>query len=720
MNGHLALAVSLLGFSLGCLAQAEDWKPPRIALPENRKHPLIACKADELGRLRAAWRSTGPAHDAVAGVVAHADAALKQPVTFPPRGGQHNQWYQCETCQLGLRTIDDTHHECPRCKKVYSGEPYDDVIYEHQHGRNLSNARDAAWAYALTGERRYADYAARILLGYAQRYLQYPYHASNRRSDPYAIVSGGHLFEQTLNEAESLSMTIGPACDLIWDALSEADRTAIRDGLLIPMLKNIDKYKAGKNNWQTWHNAALIAGGAVLGELPWIERAIAQPAGNGFVEQMRVSVTEDGMWYENSWGYHFYTLQAMVLVAEYARRVGIDLWTHPSLKRMFTLPVHYTMADGSLPRFGDDVQSSARGSAWLLEPAYAATRDRDLLALLPTSVSWQSILYGRDVSQRAVAPVLVSRVFPGAGHAVLRTRGDSGLTACLTFGPFGGFHGHFDKLSFVFFGFREELGVDPGRAASQAYRLPIHKNWYRPTLSHNTVLVDKASQAGAQGKLDLFDANEQYAAVKASCEAAYPGTRHERFLLMTPTYLLVLDRLTSVGRANLHAESSSIDKPRRFDWVYHSRGTGVVCDIATQPGKLADSYVGQEYVQSIKTGAAEAPIRVQFPGKNVTTHLLLAGAPGTTVATGDGVGASILDRVPMVMVTRQGAEATFLAVLEPVRNGQPPSVSEVTLRMAEQPPRFEVKRSDGADVITFTGPQAVKVESNGKTVLSTP
>jgi len=693
---------------LAGVAAGEEWKLPRIALPEGRKHPLIACTPEELTRLRAAWRSTGPAHDAVAGVVAHADAALKQPVAFPPRGGQHNQWYQCETCQLGLRTIDDTHHECPRCKKVYSGEPYDDVIYEHQHGRNLSNARDAAWAYALTGERRYADYAARILLGYAERYLQYPFHASNRRSDPYAIVSGGHLFEQTLNEAESLSMTIGPACDLIWDALSEADRAAIRDGLLIPMLKNIDKYRAGKSNWQTWHNAALIAGGAVLGELPWIERAIAQPAGNGFIEQMRVSVTEDGMWYENSWGYHFYTLQAMVLVAEYARRIGIDLWTHPSLKRMFTLPVHYTMADGSLPRFGDDVQSSARGSAWLLEPAYAATRDPDLLALLPSSVSWQTILYGRDVSQTAEAPVLISRVFPGAGHAVLRTRGDAGLTACLTFGPFGGFHGHFDKLSFVFFGFREELGVDPGRAASQAYRLPIHRNWYRPTLSHNTVLVDRASQAGAQGQLDLFAANEQYAAVKASCDAAYPGTRHERFLLMTPAYLLVFDRLAS-------------DKPRRFDWVYHSRGIRRAADeAAAQPGKLADSYVGQEYIQSIKTGATEAPIRVQFPGKNITTHLLLAGVAGSTVVTGDGVGASILDRVPMVMVTRQGAEATFLAVLEPVRTGQPPAVTEVAMSLADRAPRLQVKRTDGTDVITFIGAQAVKIESNGKTVLATP
>ena len=683
---------------------SEKWRGPEIKLRSGAKHPLIACSPAELERLRAAFRGTGPAHDAVAGVVSGADAALKQPLTFPPRGGQHNQWYQCEKCQLGLRTIDDTHHECPRCKTVYTGEPYDDVIYEHQHGRNLHNARNAAWAYALTGERRYADYAARVLLGYAERYLKYPYHAANRKVDLWAGVSGGHLFEQTLNEAEALSMTIGPACDLIWDALSEADRAAIRDGLLVPMLENIDKHKAGKGNWQTWHNAAMIAGGAVLGDVVWVEKAIAHRL-NGFVDQMKMSVTEDGMWYENSWGYHFYTLQAMVLIAEDARRLGIDLWSHPTLVRMFTLPVHYTMADGSLPRFGDDVQSSARGSAWLLEPAYHATRDPTLLPLLPTAPSWNTILYGRDVAQKAPPPVLVSRVFPGAGHAVLRTRGEAGLTACLTFGPYGGFHGHFDKLSLVFFGFREELGVDPGRAASQAYRLPLHRNWYKPTLSHNTVLVDKASQRAAQGKLELFAANEDYAAVAASCTAAYPGTRHMRFLCMTPAYLLVFDRLTS-------------DKPRRFDWVYHNRGTAVSCDAAIREGKLADQYVGQEYIQNIKVGATDAPVRAQFAGKDLVTHLTMAAAPETQLAIGDGVGASILDRVPMVMVTRNGTEATFLAILEPVRNGRPPAVSGVEMAAKDGAFSLTVRRGASADVVTLTADNALAVTSDGKSVLT--
>jgi len=91
-------------------------------------------------------------------------------------------------------------------------------------------------------------------------------------------------------------------------------------------------------------------------------------------------------------------------------------------------------------------------------------------------------------------------VFEDAGHAILRTRGPAQLTAALTFGPYGGFHGHYDKLSFVFFGFGRELAVDPGRARSQAYRLPIHRNWYKATIAHNAVLVDGKSQKHCPGR----------------------------------------------------------------------------------------------------------------------------------------------------------------------------------------------------------------------------
>ena len=280
MQRHYLIA-ALSAAWIACPASAQDWMLPKIAIAKDAAHPRVACTAQELARLKAAWKGAGREKAVVAAVIARADKALAAPPVFPPRGGQHNQWYQCDRCQIALRTVDPTHHKCPKCGTVYTGEPYDDVIFEHQHYENLRNAQAAAWAHAVTGNRKYADFAAAVLLGYAERYRQYPYHDAGRRTGEKAGRSGGHLFEQTLNEAAEMTGNIAPAFDLIHDALTDAQRQAIREGLIQPMLANIAGNKAGKSNWQTWHNAAFIWGGGALGDEAYIRRAIADPA-NGF------------------------------------------------------------------------------------------------------------------------------------------------------------------------------------------------------------------------------------------------------------------------------------------------------------------------------------------------------------------------------------------------------------------------------------------------------
>lgn len=294
-------------------------------------------------------------------------------------------------------------------------------------------------------------------------------------------------------------------------------------------------------------------------------------------------------------------------------------------------------------------------------------------------------------------------VFPAAGHAILRTKGRANLAAAVTFGPYGGFHGHLDKLSFVFFGRGRELGVDPGRKASQAYRLPSHRNWYKATISHNAVLVDAASQRPAQGRLEIFAATDTHAAVAVRCDEAYRGVRHGRLLLLTPTYLLVVDHL--VARTD-----------RRFDWIYHNRGQSVACPAATKPGKLADTFAGQEYVKNVRTGQTDRPISAHFTDGDVVTHLLAAAGPGTEVRIGEGMGKSVLDRVPLVVLTRKGRNARFAVVLEPVRRPAAPAVSAVEISPAGAATTITVRRGDKIDTIHLD-PATLRLETDGQLML---
>jgi hypothetical protein len=326
-----------------------------------------------------------------------------------------------------------------------------------------------------------------------------------------------------------------------------------------------------------------------------------------------------------------------------------------------------------------------------------------------------------------------------------------GIVAAITFGPYGGFHGHLDKLSFVLFARVQELGVDPGRARSQAYRLPIHAGWYKATVSHNAVLVDGSSQAPASGRLELFAETVGYAAVAASSEEAYEGVRHERLLVAMPGYLLVVDDLVS-------------STPRRFDWIYHNRGKNVRCDSPTAAslgvGELPGSFAGRLYIDGVKTGRTNGSVGLVFEGAakegrrtrrssreatasssaeaRLDTHVFAAAASETFLATGHGPGASIQDRVPLVILGREGERVRFAAAIEPVSEGARPTVSEVTLVGTDVGPdggddvrTIEVRVARGAesDVVRWkvpsggsrrARPSTLEVLEDGRRVLEAP
>ena len=84
-----------------------------IKLPKDQQWPSIACTQKELARIRTAYRKGGLVQRIVAERIHKAENVLRRPLSLPPEGGQHNQWYQCFSCQTGLITIDSKHHRCP-------------------------------------------------------------------------------------------------------------------------------------------------------------------------------------------------------------------------------------------------------------------------------------------------------------------------------------------------------------------------------------------------------------------------------------------------------------------------------------------------------------------------------------------------------------------------------------------------------------------------------
>ena len=102
-----------------------------------------------------------------------------------------------------------------------------------------------------------------------------------------------------------------------------------------------------------------------------------------------------------------------------------------------------------------------------------------------------------------------------------------------------------------------------------------------------------------------------------------------------------------------HACHSTDGQEHRFDWCYHNRGTSATAELAGLKDTPAPGdEPGMEFIRNLKSGATDAPIHVTFPDEKVTTELRLDAQPGSTLWTGDGVGDSVDQRVPLAMVTR--------------------------------------------------------------------
>jgi hypothetical protein len=173
---------------------------------------------------------------------------------------------------------------------------------------------------------------------------------------------------------------------------------------------------------------------------------------------------------------------------------------------------------------------------------------------------------------------------------------------------------------------------------------------------------------------------------------------------MTPTYLLVLDDLRS-------------DRDRRFDWLYHNRGSSLRCLQADKPGQLPDTFSGKEFINNLRSGATDQGVSVEFASQDITTHLSVAAENGTKILTGDGVGESVIDRVPLTMITRQGRSTLFAAALEPTAKGAQPTIKGVTAQRIAEGVLVSIQLPATTDQLKLTPDGQLKLSSGAQVLL---
>jgi hypothetical protein len=601
-------------------------------------HPRILFAKDDIAAIKDRCAKLPGAKARLESLKKQADDWAKRDVKLPPRGGQWYHYYSCPKHGARLKMESSTRHVCPVDKEVLTGYPYDDVALMGDHNNLAGAIRTLGMAYQLTGEKRYADKAKEILLAYAAKYDSYPLHTIKNE----AKVGGGKVGPQTLDESTWL-ITVVEGADCIWDTLTADEQAVAKGKLFLPATKVIRDHKMGIHNIQCWKNSAVGLTGLLLGDMQLVDEALK--AESGYFSQMKKGTTPDGAWYEGAWGYHFYTVSAVVRLTEGAFHSGVNLY-QPEFKGMFDAPITFAMPDLRLPAFNDSGTASVAGSAWMYEIAYARYKDPRYCALLAQSKrdSDQTLLCGVTELPAAAPAPAASRNYPASGVAILTAGPGADATwFCVDYGPHGGGHGHPDKLGFVLYGMGQIIAPDPGTAN---YGVPIQGGWFRTTLAHNTLTIDEDSQKAAEGKCEAFVAADGFSAVTASAGAISPGVSFRR------TTALIGDKLL------VFIDQVRADKEHTFDLAYHNVGKCAAPGEA-QPFELPKKP-GYSYLRDAKSVAALPDGLLMDMGGGKEARFAIVPDAAQTLIVATGVGAHTEDRVPMVIARRKAKECVFL------------------------------------------------------------
>ena len=618
-------------------------------------------------------------------------------------GAYHDYFCPRHATELHFDPLRPRVHRCPVDGQVLAGRRFDAAW---RFGANLLLGRMAvllALRWRLSGDRGCLQRAAGILTGYARRYPHYP--AGSRDGERGG--GRGRATFQSLDEAH-LIVRLARCHDLVAAELDDTDHAMVERDLFHRAIAHIDRQRFRRiHNIECWHIAALVAAATVTGADAIRDHAIDGEF--GFHHQIDAGTHRDGMWWEGSSSYHYYTLAALLTTAAFIRARDPGWQAPRRFAAMLAAPLTAVLPYGRLPASNDCWASSSlygevchgvppaaalyeMAAGWWPQPRY-----RDLLAAIyrrrPRD-SEEALLHGPEAVRADAGSVSRPRsaVLPHSGFAMVRSNDelDRQSLALLKYGPHGGSHGHPDKLSVTLYARGKPAAADLG---TQGYGIGLHGQWYRQTVSHNTVLVSGRAQPPATGTLLHFAAPNASGGGKSSEHSVSgPGRRGSRPTARAgsdpDTPVTVADAAVrwsgpsagvydgvAMRRAIAWRDPYFVDcfhvhctTRRRIDWLLHVHGEmrhahGV--ELHDRPGGVLPRAPGWRHIEQRRSGRAHGAVDIRWSLPSGALQVLLPDEAGTAITAGVAPSNPASERLHSVVRTRYARATTFVAVIHP-------------------------------------------------------
>lgn len=352
-------------------------------------------------------------------------------------------------------------------------------------------------------------------------------------------------------------------------------------------------------------------------------RAWATFARASLETEIDVQVLPDGADFESSVPYHRLVAELFLGSARLAEHRGQPLSAHYRSRAgdMVEYLAAVTRPDGLMPQSGDAddgrlhvcggvSMTSPQDGRHLLGPAAVMFGRDEWMALGGEAAGWEAAWWGLPALRiPAIAAPIAARLFPDAGHAVVR---DGGLYLLITNSIVGtkgfGNHKHNDQLGFEYHVNGTPIVVDPG---SYVYTSdPAARNQFRGTAYHNTLMIDEVEQNefNPEWLFRMFEkAQAEHVQFTAGAQVEYRGRHTGYSRLASPvTHERSFDLDRASGRLEIVDRLSGAAR-HRLSWHFHF-APGVTATLAAGTCVLqsAGAVVSLQFPAALQAGLTDA------------------------------------------------------------------------------------------------------------------
>ncbi|MEI8271225.1 MAG: heparinase II/III family protein [Paludibacter sp.] len=454
--------------------------------------------------------------------------------------------------------------------------------YSHEKHKNNYYAMNAAGIlFQISADKKYADFVRDMLMKYAELYPTLPLHPVIKSE------ARGKLFWQTLNDAVWLVHTAN-AYDCVYNFMADKDRQLIEKNLFRPMAEFLSNGNPGNyatfnkmHNHGTWALSAVGMIGYAMGDKELVAKTLYgsnKDGKSGFFRQLDMLFSPDGYYTEGPY-YQRYAIWPFMTFAQVIQNQQPELNIFKYRDGILQKAVNTSLQcayNGEFFKLNDalDKTYATQEIVYAVDIAYKNNpANKQLLDIARVQnsylVSEEGLSTAKAVSMGNI-PAFETKstlLHDGAkgdegGIAILRSGMDS-KQSCLTFKAtsHGLSHGHFDKLSMIFYdngncilpdyGSVRFLNIEPKDGGG--YTKENH-TWGMQTIAHNTVTVDGVSNFNGDIKissqfhsdLNYFDCeNTDIQVISAVDSHAYEAVNLNRTMAMIKNkafeYPIVLD-----------------------------------------------------------------------------------------------------------------------------------------------------------------------------------